>query len=143
MRRAKTVGLMWLALCDVQGKLFELAWRKGFDMSVFVPAFMKSRAATLMDSSFNHLQWAGEAYVLEELVAEIGLRHGRSRSSRPPEHLFWTGYLYRYWHCLTGETSAAIHATADYRRMAGMYAGYHTLSCELAIENLKEDAKAA
>lgn len=40
--------------------------RKGFDMSAFVPAFMKSRTAALMDSSFNHLQWAGEAYVLEE-----------------------------------------------------------------------------
>ena len=77
------------------------------------------------------------------LEGPIGLKSGRNRRSRPPEHLFWTGYLYRYWHCLTGETSAAIHATADYRRMAGAYAGYHTLSCELAIENLKEDAKAA
>ena len=66
-----------------------------------------------------------------------------SRKSLPPEHLFWAGYLYRYWHCLTGETSAAIQAIAPYRTMAGMYAGYHTLSCELAIENLREDAKAA
>ena len=143
MKRAKSIGIMWHLLCDVQGKLFELAWRRGFDMSAFVPAFMKSRTAALIDSTYNHLQWAGEAYILEELVAETGLRHGRARRSLPPEHLFWTGYLYRYWHCLTGETSAAIHTTAPYRTMAGMYAGYHTLSCELAIENLREDARAA
>ena len=143
MKRVKSIGIMWHLLCDVQGKLFELAWRKGFDMSAFVPAFMKSRTAALIDSTYNHLQWAGEAYILEELVAETGLRHGRARRSLPPEHLFWTGYLYRYWHCLTGEASAAIHAIAPYRTMAGMYAGYHTLSCELAIENLREDAKAA
>ena len=143
MKRAKSIGIMWHLLCDVQGKLFELAWRKGFDMVAFVPAFMKSRTAALIDSTYNHLQWAGEAYILEEFVAETGLRHARARKSLPPEHLFWAGYLYRYWHCLTGETSAAIYATAPYRTMAGMYAGYHTLSCELAIENLREDARAA
>ena len=143
MKRAKSIAINWLMLCDVQGRLFELAWRKGFDMAAFVPAFMKSRTAVLIDSTYNHLQWAGEAYILEEFVAETGLRHGRARRSLPPEHLFWTGYLYRYWHCLTGETSAAIYATAPSRTMAGMYAGYHTLSCELAIENLREDAKAA
>ena len=143
MKRARSIGIMWHLLCDVQGKLFELAWRKGFDMSVFVPTFMKSRTAALIDSTYNHLQWAGEAYILEEFVAETGLKHGRARRSLPPQHLFWAGYLYRYWHCMTGETSAEIHATAPYRTMAGMYAGYHTLSNELAIENLKEDAKAA
>ena len=143
MKRAKSIAINWLMLCDVQGRLFELAWRKGFDMSAFVPAFMKSRTAALIDSSYNHLQWAGEAYILEELVAETGLRRGRARRSLPPEHLFWAGYLYRYWHCLTGEASATIFAIADYARMAGTYAGYHTLSCELAIDNLREDAKAA
>ena len=143
MKRAKSIAINWLMLCDVQGRLFELAWRKGFEMTAFVPAFMKSRTAALVDSTYNHLQWAGEAYILEELVAETDLRHGRARRSLPPEHLFWAGYLYRYWHCLTGETSAAIYAVADYRTMAGTYAGYHTLSCELAIDNLKEDAKAA
>ena len=143
MKRAKKIAIYWLMLCDVQGKLFELAWRRGFDMTAFVPAFMKSRTAALVDSTYNHLQWAGEAYILEEFVAETGLAHGHVRRSSPPEHLFWSGYLYRYWHCLTGETSAAIHAIADYRKMAGTYAGYHTLSCELAIENLREDMKAA
>ena len=139
----KRLGLMELAFCSQQGRLFELAWRLGYDIGSFVCAFMLSKTAVAIDSRYDHLQWAGEAYQLEELVAECGLRRGRARRSRPPEHLFWTGYLYRYWHCLTGETSAAIYATADYKRMAGTYAGYHTLSCELAIENLKEDAKAA
>lgn len=143
MKRAKKIPSYQLMLCDVQGKLFELAWRKGFNMSEFVPVFMKSHAAALIDSTYNHLQWAGEGYILEELVSETGLRHGRARRSAPPEHLFWSGYLYRFWHCLTGEASAAIFTIADYRRMAGTYAGYHTLSCELAIDNLKEDARAA
>ena len=27
MKRAKKIAINWLLLCDVQGKLFELAWR--------------------------------------------------------------------------------------------------------------------
>ena len=53
-----------------------------------------------------------EEYLLEELDDEVGgLPPCRASWGREP--IYWTGYLYRLWHYLTGETSRAIYATAD------------------------------
>lgn len=74
---------------------------------------------------FDFLQWAGEEYLLEELDDEVGgLPCGASWGREP---MYWTGYLYRLWHYLTGETSRAIYATADARHHGGAYLGMHVL----------------
>ena len=52
--------------------------------------------------------------------------------------MYWSGYLYRYWHFLTGERSAEIYEQASARRMAQCYAGFHTLDPAMAVEDLKE-----
>ena len=57
-------------LCDIQGRLFELARANGYDCPAFIEAFMNSDVARRMDSTFDFLQWAGEEYLLEELDAE-------------------------------------------------------------------------
>ena len=54
-------------LCDIQGRLFELALKAGLDCPMFVEFFMNSRAAAALDDSYDRLQWAGEEYILEEL----------------------------------------------------------------------------
>ena len=54
------------------------------------------------------------------------------------EELFWTGYLYRYWHYLTGESSQEIYAQAKAELMKECYLGFHTLDPVMAIEDLKE-----
>ena len=59
----------------------------------------------------------------------------------PREPMYWTGYIYRLWHYLTGETSRDIYAIADADTMGGAYLGMHVLDPQLAIENLKELAK--
>lgn len=56
--------------------------------------------------------------------------------------MYWTGYLYRLWHYLTGETSREIYETADAGTMGGAYLGMHVLDPQMAIENLKELASA-
>lgn len=38
---------------------------------------------------------------------------------------------------MTGEKSVDIYRLADYRAMDLAYEGYHTLSCEMAVERLK------
>lgn len=124
-------------LCDIQGRLFELARANGYDCPAFIAAFMESDVARRMDATFDFLQWAGEEYLLEELNDEVGgLPRAGTTWGREP--MYWTGWLYRFWHCLTGETSCAIYATADAATMGGAYLGMHTLDPEMAIENLKE-----
>ena len=50
-------------LCDIQGRLFELALKEGYDCPEFIRAFMNSRAAEALDDVYDRLQWAGEEYI--------------------------------------------------------------------------------
>ena len=59
-------------LCDIQGRLFELALKTGYDCPAFIKSFMRSRTAAALDDVYDRLQWAGEEYILEELDDEVG-----------------------------------------------------------------------
>ena len=78
-----------LKLCDIQGRLFELSARKGYDSAAFVKAFMRSQTAKALDSTYNRMQWAGEEYLLEEVASEAALstkgEYALSASSTPPQ----------------------------------------------------------
>lgn len=124
-------------LCDIQGRLFELGRRNGLDCSSFIASFMNSETAAALDQSYDRLQWAGEEYILENLLEEMFL----PKSTSPEysnEVMFWAGYIYRYWHYLTNETSEEIYAQADAETMNDAYLGFHTLDVAMAIEDLKE-----
>ena len=60
---------MELKLCDIQGRLFELFTCCGYDAESLVKEFMTSDLARDLDSEYNRMQWAGEEYLLEELLA--------------------------------------------------------------------------
>lgn len=92
-------------LCDIQGRLFELALKNGYDSPAFIETFMNSKAAAALDDIYDRLQWAGEEYILDELNDEAGglKRAGITYSL---EVMYWAGYTYRYWHYYTGENSS-------------------------------------
>lgn len=124
-------------LCDIQGRLFELALKNGLDCNEFIRAFMNSKTAERLDDVYDRLQWAGEEYILEELADETGgLKHGGTVYSR--DVMYWSGYTYRYWHYSTGESSKNIFVTADGDIMNDCWLGFHTFDVETAIDNLKE-----
>lgn len=124
-------------LCDIQGRLFELALKNRYDCPVFIKAFMNSQTAAALDDICDRLHWAGEEYILEELTDEV---HGLKKAgvTYTAEIMYWTGYTYRYWHYYTGESSREIYQTADARTMSECWLGFHTLDVEMAIDNLKE-----
>ena len=128
---------MELKLCDIQGRFFELSRRASYDSGPFVSTFMRSTLAKNLDSVYNRMQWAGEEYLLEELLAEApdipstGALYDR-------EVLYWMGYLYRFWHFATGESSREIFRQADEKTMKRNHLMFHTLEPEIAVENLKE-----
>lgn len=125
-----------LKLCDIQGRLFELSAAKGYDSDGFVKAFMLSETAKALDSTYNRMQWAGEEYLLEEVTTEATLSVGGTMFSM--DVLYWIGYLYRYWHYYTGESSAKIYRQAPVETMKRNYMMFHTMDPSLAIEDLKE-----
>lgn len=124
-------------LCDIQGRLFELALKAGFDCPAFIESFMNSRAAAALDDVYDRLQWAGEEYILEELNDEVG---GLKKAgiTYDNEVMYWTGYVYRYWYYYTNEYSSEIYKMADAKTMNEYWLGFHTLDVEMAIDDLKE-----
>lgn len=124
-------------LCDIQGRLFELALKNEYDSPTFIEAFMNSHAAASLDDTYDRLQWAGEEYILEELIDELGGLK-KSGTAYPREVMYWAGYTYRYWHYYTAESSREIYQTADAQTMEQCWAGFHTFDVEMAIDDLKE-----
>ena len=126
-----------LALCDTQGKLFELSGTVGYESESFAKAFMTTDVAADMDKDFNHIQWAGKSYILSRMEDECKerLKKGQVYDT---ETLYWMGYIYRYWNIYTGERSRAIYKQAPAKTMRAMYLMYHTMSPEMAIDRLKD-----
>ena len=124
-------------LCDIQGRLFELARKNAYDCPSFIRTFMNSQTAASLDDTYDRLQWAGEEYILEELNDEVGgLKHAGILYSN--EVMYWSGYVYRYWHYYTGENSQTIFRIADAETMNDCWLGFHTFDVEMAIDDLKE-----
>ena len=127
-----------LKLCDIQGRLFELSGEKRMASAPFIRAFMTSDVAKELDSRYNRAQWMGEEYLLEEIKSIAGGALPAAGEVFAKDILYWIGYLYRFWHCYTGEDSRRILRQAPVDRMRRNYLMFHTMDPILAIENLKE-----
>lgn len=128
-----------LKMCDIQGRLFELSADKKYSSSAFIKTFMTSPVAKSLDSKFNHMQWAGEEYLLDEIVSSVDNEtFSKGGTILSKDVLYWIGYIYRYWHYYTGEDSVKIYKQAPYDIMKRNYMIFHTMAPELAIEDLKE-----
>ena len=127
-----------LKLCDIQGRLFELSAQQGYDSEKFVPCFMKSEVAKALDSRYNRMQWAGEEYLLEEVIETAGDKLSKKAEVYSKDVIYWIGYIYRYWHYYTEESSKAIYKQAPVETMKRNYLMFHTMAPEVAIEDLKE-----
>ena len=127
-----------LKVCDVQGRLFELSVKAEYNSEKFVKCFMKSEVAKHLDSSFNHMQWAGEEYLLAEIADSAGDVLHENGQIFSKDVLYWIGYIYRYWHYHTGEDSAKIYKQAPVKTMVRNFLMFHTMDPVMAIENLKE-----
>ncbi len=127
-----------LKLCDIQGRLFELSGEKKLPSGEFIKTFMTSETAKELDSRYNRMQWMGEEYLLEEIISAARDTLSGTGEVYPNEVLYWIGYIYRYWHYYTGESSARIIRQAPVATMKRNYMMFHTMDQVVAIEDLKE-----
>ena len=139
---SKPLSDLQLKLCDIQGRLFELSAEKGYGSAAFARIFMTSDTAKALDSSYNRMQWAGEEYLMEEITeknAGYSVKNSLTGGEiYPKEVLYWMGYLYRFWHIYTGESSARIYRQAPAATMNRNYLLFHTMDPALAVEDLKK-----
>ena len=129
---------MQLKLCDIQGRLFELSVGRQLGSAVFIKIFMNSETAKALDSTYNRMQWAGEEYLLEEVIEAAADKLDEIGEVYSKDVIYWIGYIYRYWHYYTEESSKAIYKQAPVETMKRNYFMFHTMAPEVAIENLKE-----
>ena len=122
--------------CEMQASLFESLDRRPVDAKVFISAFMNSRAAVGLDSTFDHFQWAGIEYIYEDVVEEFGIKTDPNPPRYNTEALWYGGYITRYWHYLTGETMKQIYAQCDENLLLQCY-GFHSEASEMAVEDIK------
>lgn len=124
-------------LARMQGNLFALSASLGYESDNFVKLFMTGPVAKHLDARFDFLQWAGKEYIMEQ----ISEAHSKELVRGEPldrELLYWIGYIYRWWHYYTGESSREIYKQAPLKLMKNLYLAYHTLSVELAIDKIKD-----
>lgn len=121
-------------LCSIQGRLFELSARKGFASNEFVKAYMNSEIAAKFNSAYDRSQWMGEEYLLDELIQTCQLTQGEVYSY---DVMFWMGYTYAHWSIVYGDPCNKIVKMANPKVMAENYAGLHTISVDLAVQDLK------
>lgn len=131
------MNALQLKLCDIQGRLFELFCDTEYDEKSLVKAFMNSELAQNLDSEYNRMQWAGEEYLLEELISTCKHKLVLKRENLSKDVLYWIGYVYRYWHFYKGEESRKIYNQAPFETMIVNYLMFHTMDVELAIDDLK------
>ena len=127
-----------LKLCDIQGRLFELSANQKYDSIKFIRVFMNSDVSRALDSKYNRMQWAGEEYLLEEVVDNAGNKVSVGGEVFSKDVLYWIGYIYRYWHYCSGEDSKKIYKQAPVEVMKRNYMMFHTMDPVLAIEDLKK-----
>lgn len=128
-----------LQLCDIQGRLFKLSAKKGISSAEFIKVFMKSSTAKALDSTYNRMQWVGEEYLLEEVIDEAGDRFEKTGEICTEELIYWIGYIYRYWHYVTGESSKEIYKQVPVKVMKQNYEKFYMMTPEEVIDLLKEN----
>ena len=134
-KKIKELSQFQRQLCNIQGKMFENSAKKHFKSESFIDSFMNSETARFFDLPYDRTQWLGEENLLQDLIDEKSLETGDLYSN---ESLFWIGYIYRYWHFLTGESSEEISRKCNAKMMNAIYPAYHTLDCKMAIERIIE-----
>ena len=131
-----TLGVFQLGQCELQAGLFESLDRRNVDAKAFIRAFMNSEVAAGLDSPYDRMQWAGEEYLFQEVMDSAGLHVDSNCPRYDTEALFYAGWIYRYWHFKTGESSKEIYRQADENRILQAY-GLHTESNDMAVDDLR------
>lgn len=131
-----TLDVFQMQQCEMQAALFESLDRRPVDAKAFIRAFMNSKAAAGLDSPFDHFQWAGIEYIYEDVVEEFNIQPIPDPPRYNPEALWYGGYITRYWHYLTGESSKEIFTQCNENLLLQCY-GFHSEANEMAIEDIK------
>ena len=76
---------------------------------------------------------------MEEVIDEARDRFEKPGDVYSEELIYWIGYIYRYWHYVTGESSKEILKLVPVKVMKKNYEWLYLMTQEEVIEILKEN----
>lgn len=125
-------------LCAWQAGVFEASVTASADSSaVFVRRFMRSDIAKRMDSgAYAAVATQPKAAVREVDAPYRNEGYGSEKYSR--NEMYWMGYFYRCFCCVTGKSSKETYRYIGARELRGLYYPYHSLEAEQAVERVLE-----
>ena len=77
---------------------------------------------------------------MEEVIDDAGDRFEKPGGVYSDEMIYWIGYIYRYWHYVTGEFSKEIYKQAPVKVMKQNYERLYRMTSEEVIGILKENS---
>ena len=135
MKKMDSYGLK---LCKFQAELFQKSMSEtDCGSKIFIRRFMYSDVAKRMDKE----GFLYGAFDIIDALNEIEIEFGPSTYGKEKfngEELYWTGYIYRYWSYITGQSSKQIYKIIKPDELKKLYFPYHSLDPEQAIERIKE-----
>ena len=127
-----------LKLCKFQAELFRQSVESAeCSSAIFIRRFMLSDLAKRLDKEGILF----EAIDLADAFLEIETQFGPSKYGKikfGKEELYWSGYIYRYWAYMTGESSRQLYKIIKPDELRKLYFPYHSLDPEQAIERIRE-----
>lgn len=124
-----------LGQCEMSAKLFVLSCKRGYDSKDFIEKLLRSDLAKHMYQGESSVIWLGEEYLLQTLEVETSILKGEVL---PCDFMEWAGYLYRVWSIDYPEDSPQdMLQQAPCEVLQQAYLGFHVMSFEMAIEDLK------
>lgn len=125
-----------LGQCEMSARLFLRACDRGYDSKDFIEKLLSSEMAVHMYHDKMTSIWLGEEYLMETLETEVAIKCGEVL---PRDFMEWAGYLYRVWSLdYPDDEPRDMLEQAPCEVLQQVYLGFHVMSFEMAIENLKE-----
>ncbi len=128
-------------ICENQGKIWEAAACRGYDMELFSEAYMRSSFAHSFDEVWSLFHFMDTDEALEEFL-DRAKAEGYSPSERKDglfyskDVSYWIGFMYRLIAFSTGAKSAEIGKEITFTELANVYPGLHTVSDEEALDTI-------
>lgn len=123
--------------CRMLGRCFVEAQRAGYDMDVFVDAFMQSYTAELLDEMYCPQDGNSIFFWMDEFSEMTGIKPCGMAPKYNENLLDWVGWTYRWWNQMRYESSKEIQKQAPFADMVDYYP-FHVMSFDLAIDRIKE-----
>ena len=139
MKRSHNEVMFYDVLIDCQGKLFELATKRGYASEDFIKTFMYSDYAAELYCPEGWTPDNTNFYTLQMEIIEDDYGVTTDGQVWDEALMFWIGFIYRYWYFYNNDSAKKIYETAPPEKMKDMYISYANENPDYVIDVLLGD----